>query len=294
MNDKLIDGRYQYFAFVSYKREDEEWATWLQHKLEHYRLPSNLNGRTDLPREIRPVFKDTSELTPGNLPEQIHYALELSKYLIVVCSPRSAQSEWVNEEIETFISMGRTTNVIPFIIDGRAFATNSEEECFPIALRQLPKEQEILGANINEMGRDAAAVKVVARMFDVRFDELWQRHEREQRRRRNIIIAAVSAFVLGVLGVAGWIWHQNVELSEKNLLINRQNRALDAKTDSLRFANDSIQAQQNALQIAYNDLDSSRHALAISHDKLLDANHKIAQERDNVLKANWEIQRTQS
>ena len=290
----MIDEKYQYFAFISYQRRDEEWAKWLQHRLEHYKLPSNLNGRTDLPKEIRPVFKDTSELMPGNLPKQIYHALELSKYLIVICSPRSAQSEWVNKEIETFISLGRTANVIPFIIDGRAFAGNSEEECFPLALRQLPKEQEILGANINEMGRDAAAVKVVARMFDVRFDELWQRHEREQRRRRNIIVASVGAFVIGVLGVAAWIWHQNVELSEKNILINQQNRALDAKTDSLRFANDSIQAQQNALQIAYNDLARSQHDLAVSNENLVVANYRIAAERDNVLKANHEMQINQS
>ena len=29
-----------YYAFISYKREDERMAKWLQHKLEHYRLPS--------------------------------------------------------------------------------------------------------------------------------------------------------------------------------------------------------------------------------------------------------------
>ena len=50
-----IEGRYDYYAFISYKREDEGWAKWLQHMLEHYRLPSKLNGRTDLPREIRPA-----------------------------------------------------------------------------------------------------------------------------------------------------------------------------------------------------------------------------------------------
>ena len=43
-----------YFAFISYKREDAKWADWLQHELEHYRLPSNLNGREDLPKSIRP------------------------------------------------------------------------------------------------------------------------------------------------------------------------------------------------------------------------------------------------
>ena len=212
----MIEGKYQYFAFISYKREDEKWAKWLQHRLEHYKLPSNLNGRKDLPKEIRPVFKDTSELMPGNLPEQIRQALELSKYLIVICSSRSAKSEWVNKEVETFISTGRTSNIIPFIIEGRAFADIPEEECFPLALRQLPEEQEILGTNINEMGRDAAAIKVVARMFDIRFDELWQRHKREQRLLRRIIAVATAAFILCVLGVSAWIWHQNVQLSQAN------------------------------------------------------------------------------
>ena len=111
-----------YYAFISYKREDERMAKWLQHKLEHYKLPSNLNGRTDFPRTMRPIFRDTTELNPGNLPQQIHDALAASKYLIVICSPRSAQSYWVNKEIETFMDMGRQDRIIPFIIDGYPFA----------------------------------------------------------------------------------------------------------------------------------------------------------------------------
>jgi len=56
----MIEGKYQYYAFISYKKEDEEWAKWLQHNLEHYKLSSNLNVRRSLPKEIRPVFKDTA------------------------------------------------------------------------------------------------------------------------------------------------------------------------------------------------------------------------------------------
>lgn len=63
------NNRKGYFAFISYMREDSKWADWLQHKLEHYRLPSNLNGREDLPKAIRPVFKDTNELNPTYLPQ---------------------------------------------------------------------------------------------------------------------------------------------------------------------------------------------------------------------------------
>lgn len=212
---KKIDGKFDYYAFISYKREDEEWAKWLQHKLEHYKLPSNLNGRIALPKEIRPIFKDTSELSPGNLPQQIHDALEHSKYLIVICSPRSAKSEWVNREAEVFITSGRTEDIIPFIIEGTAYAKNLEDECFPLALRQLPEEKEILGANINEVGRDAAAVKVVARMFDIKFDTLWQRYERDKRKKRNILFVSLLVFMAFILGIAGYIWSLNGTISQQ-------------------------------------------------------------------------------
>ena len=215
-----------YYAFISYKREDERMAKWLQHKLEHYKLPSNLNGRTDLPRSIRPIFRDATELTPGNLPQQIHDALEASQHLIVICSPRSAQSYWVNKEIETFIAMGKQDNIIPYIIDGQPFAEDVDDECFPPAIRNMPKEKEILGANVNEMGQNAAAVKTVAKMLGVRFDSLWKRYEREQKTKRLLMILAVALFVVAVLGVATWIWSQNNDLKE-NISRVAANKALE-------------------------------------------------------------------
>ena len=124
----------EYFAFISYKSEDVEWATWLQHELEHYHLPASFNGRTDVPQELRPVFRDIDELSAGNLPEQIKQALANSRNLIVICSPQSAKSPWVNQEVETFIALGRTGRIFPFIVEG-----NSPLEFFPPALRDLPK-----------------------------------------------------------------------------------------------------------------------------------------------------------
>ena len=34
--------QYTNIAFISYKREDEKWAKWLQEKLEHYKLPKEI------------------------------------------------------------------------------------------------------------------------------------------------------------------------------------------------------------------------------------------------------------
>lgn len=191
----MNNGKYKYYAFISYKREDEEWAAWLQHEFEHYRLPSTLNGRSDLPTEFGPVFRDVDELSAGNLPAQIHEALEASEHLIVVCSPQSAQSEWVNKEVSDFLEIGRqkgidnTDNLFPFIVEGTPHASRAEEECFPAILRDLPTSKERIGGNVNETGRDKAFIKTLAGMLRIRFDELWQRYEKEkieeERRKRE-------------------------------------------------------------------------------------------------------------
>ena len=128
----------KFFAFISYQRQDEEYAEWLRKKLEHYRLPSSLRKKyASLPKEIRPIFRDALELTGGFLAQEIEQALEQSKFLIVVCSPRSARSPWVNKEVEYFIQSGRTQYIIPYIIDGEPFAQDESNECFPPALRTL-------------------------------------------------------------------------------------------------------------------------------------------------------------
>ncbi len=187
----------EYFAFISYKSEDVEWATWLQHELEHYHLPASFNGRTDVPQELRPVFRDIDELSAGNLPEQIKKALANSQNLIVICSPQAAESPWVNEEVETFISLGRTDRIFPFIVEG-----NSPSDFFPLALRNLPKDEERLGGDVSKKGRDAAFVKVVAGMLGVGFDTLWNRYEKEkaeeerkQREQRDILLRVQSRFI---------------------------------------------------------------------------------------------------
>ena len=180
----------EYFAFISYKREDEKWAKWLAKELEHYHLPTTLNGK-GLPKNLRPIFRDVDDLAAGNLPEQIYHALSISKNLIVVCSPRSAKSKWVNKEIEDFLELkgGKSDNIYPFIIEGAPFSKDAEKECFPENLRNLPNNKERLGGNINEQGgRNAAVVKVIAGMLGIGFDTLWQRYKREKEKERRLLI----------------------------------------------------------------------------------------------------------
>ena len=221
-----------YYAFISYKREDEKWAKWLQYKLEHYRFPININGRSDLPKYIRPTFRDVTDLTPGLLAKEIGNALRSSEWLIIVCSPRSAKSPWVCKEAQTFIDIGRSDHIIPFVIEGNPFSIEANTECYPNALLNLTGSQELLAANVNEMGRDAAAIKVVARMFNLKFDTLWQRYERDQRRKMRFILSGVFLLLIIASCIAYWMWSKNIALLENKARYVSEKILEHAKTDS--------------------------------------------------------------
>ena len=180
---------YKYVAFISYQRNDEETAKWLHHHLEHYKLPVNIcEARPELPKELRPLFLDDAELSGGNLSKVIHQALNDSKHLIVLCSPDSAKSPWVNEEVQTFIESGRTERIIPMIIDGIPYSKDADSECFPKALISLRKtKHERLGISMKG-GQEIASVKLIAQLLGVSFDELWQRYEREKEEERQRLI----------------------------------------------------------------------------------------------------------
>ena len=196
-------GLYTYYAFISYQRKDEKWAKWLQRKLENYKLPvANAKDAADKKSKyIRPVFRDKTDLTAGPLPDALKEALQQSRYLIVICSPNAVESPWVNEEIETFTKAGRTEYVIPFIVDGEPYSKDGAKECFPDAIKDIPKDKEPLGVNIHENGKERAFIRTVAYMLNVKFDELWNRFERHRRKMRNITIACLTFLVLVALGI---------------------------------------------------------------------------------------------
>ena len=167
---------YKYVAFISYQRKDEEWAKWLHHQLEYYHLPVNLGQeKSNAINSLRPIFLDEVELAGGILSESIEDALSHSKFLIVLCSPNSAKSIWVNKEVQYFIDQENIQNIIPVIIDGYPYSANVDEECFVPALYNLKgSENELLGINA-KFGREIASVKIVSQIIGVGFDGLWNR-----------------------------------------------------------------------------------------------------------------------
>ena len=202
MEENTARHPFEYYAFISYSRKDETHAKWLQKELEHYRLPTVLRKeQQSLPGKIRPIFRDKTDLTTGQLQTALHKELDSSKKLIVLCSPASAKSEWVNKEVQRFIDAGRIEDIIPLIVDGIP-NSGGEDECFMPALK-LPEEEQILGVSIPELGKKDALLRVIAGLLDIKFDQLKRRHE-QRRKRKNIMTAAVACACAVVGSIAGY------------------------------------------------------------------------------------------
>jgi len=191
--EKNQEKEYSFFAFVSYCREDEKWAKWVQKKLEAYRLPSKIKRENqEIPKRIAPVFRDKTDLAGIVLEEALHQELEDSRYLIVICSPNCVKSDWVNDEIAHFCSLGGEKRIIPFAIAGTPFSDNPEEECLPAEIRKI--DPVLLSIHVAEFGRREAFIRLVATMLQLRPDELLQREVVRRKKRIAGICAAGVAF----------------------------------------------------------------------------------------------------
>jgi tetratricopeptide (TPR) repeat protein len=209
----------KYRAFLSYSHRDARWGTWLHKALESYRPPKQLIGtvtaRGPVPKRLAPIFRDREELASAtDLGTVINEALRQSACQIVICSPNSARSKWVNEEILAFKRLGREDRIFCLIVDGEPNASDdpahAEEECFPQALRYklgpdgnlstVRTEPIAADARQGKDGRNNAKLKLIAGILGVGFDGLRQR---EQRRRQRQLFAIASGAIAGMVITSG-------------------------------------------------------------------------------------------
>ena len=193
-----------YKAFISYSHQDEAWARWLQGSLESYRVPKRLVGTTGsfgtIPSRLLPIFRDREDLSSAaDLTSQIRDELAASETLILICSPASAQSRWVNEEVRYFRELGRENRILALIVDGDPQATDVARQCFPPALTQREGggQHEPLAADARPYadGKALSKLKLVAGILGIRLDEL-RRRDAQRRRRTWLVSATVVALVV--------------------------------------------------------------------------------------------------
>lgn len=196
----------KYAAFISYSHSDEAQARWLHRALETYPIPSRLVGQETakgkVPSRLGRVFRDRDDLSAsGDLSQAVREALADSQALIVLCSPQSAVSKWVNAEIEEFRSLHPGRDIFVVIIKGEpnavAAGRPAAEECYPAALfPDGDRSQEPAGADFRARGdgRSMGRLKLVAGMLGLPLDQIIQRDlQRRNRRVMAVTVMSVTA-----------------------------------------------------------------------------------------------------
>jgi tetratricopeptide (TPR) repeat protein len=194
----LLERRYR--AFISYSHGDERWARWLQRALEKYKLPKSLRtAHPEMPASLFPIFRDRDELASStDLSESIQRAMADSDALILVCSPESARSHWVNEEVRRFREARGDDRIFCLLVAGSP-KVGAADCAFPPALLRSDEgktAREPLAADVSPGGdgKRNAMLKIAAGLLDVGIDELKRRYAQRQAR----LWAAVAGGALGI------------------------------------------------------------------------------------------------
>jgi len=228
----------RYAAFISYSSLDRRTGEAFQKALEAYVVPAPLRGqdfgRGPVPKRLAPVFRDRWDADASvDLGATLRAALQASDALIVLCSPASARSEWVGEEIREVKRAGRGERIFPVLIAGLPERHDAEHEpqgAFHPSLFERwdaasghwqADEREPLAPDLRAEGDGLqfTVLKLVAALTAVPLTVLTQRQAEAERRERNTarwIAAAMAALALGA-SVGAWASWRASNLARERL-----------------------------------------------------------------------------
>jgi len=227
----------KYKAFISYSHQDKVFAQWLQKGIENYTIPKKLREKyPHLPHDLkRSIFRDDEELSSSLvLSTSLQDALDDSACLIVLCSPHSVVSQWVEKEIGYFKTKHPTRSIYSIIISGEA------KEVLPKALGDEPLAVDV------QQGKKMALMKMIAVVLDVPFADVWEREKREVKKRALIRLGLGLAFV-GVLAYS-LLQYKAISSNKELENIHTQMGSIEYKLKRQKLSNDEVYALQNRLQ----------------------------------------------
>lgn len=211
-----MDKRQHWDAFISYTQEpDRAIARALRDGIQTF-------GKTAFALRRARIFLDKTALAASaDLPRSLQNALTSCQKLIVLCSPESARSAWVNREVQIFIDARGAENVLLVQTGGRlewanrAFVpetTNALPEALLDAFPAEPLWVDLAWARSHADFRRApemraATAQLAAAVLGLPLDELEGDDVRGQRLLRRLRMAAVLGLVALTAASAGLaIW----------------------------------------------------------------------------------------
>ena len=261
-------------------------------QLENYAIPSEfrevkLEDGTTIGKNLRPVFRDRDELAgSAELGAVIEEALQQSRFLIVLCSPNSAKSQWVNKEIVDFRAIHGDDNVLALIVDGEPNASSNPTlddslECFPPALRS-PLEPLAGDLRVEGDGKERGFLKILAGIADIGFDDLYRRHERAQRKRRMLLATVATAIIAALAGLSVFALNQKSIAEAQTEIAQAQTKIAEDKTI---VANEQTIEAERQTGIANTQTEVAKKQTEIAEEKTREANRQAGIARTQTVEA---------
>ncbi|NLW78485.1 MAG: tetratricopeptide repeat protein [Ruminococcaceae bacterium] len=219
-------GFFQYDVFISYRHRplDDAVAVKAFHTLESYKMPKALarQGYAGVAR----VFRDTEELAvSGILSDTIQRALHTTRTLLVICSPDTPQSEWVDREVATFIELGRADHIFALLIGGDA------DTSFPKSLKKVPDiDDRTLDVRADGQKQVLAnlpggLLPVIAQCAGCTAAALQTADRLRRTARSTLRYGLGTVGVVLVVAIAGWLWMLAGEYRQQ--AVNQQATTMD-------------------------------------------------------------------
>lgn len=259
-------------------------ATRLHRLIEHYRVPSEYAAAYE-GRRLGYVFRDRDELpVSSDLSANIQEALDHSRFLIVVCTPDTPASIWVEREIRYFLKNHDQDHVLAVLADG------TPQAAFPEPLvheyddaGNVTGNIEPLAANIADPASnkrrvlknlDREAIRLFAALIGCPYDALYQRERRYRTRRLaaagGVALAVAVAYIAMLSVKNGQITRQNAELIEQKRRIQlSQSQLLAQDAERALEAGDYVAAMRNSVDALPVDAEDARPYCAPAERALL-------------------------
>ena len=212
---------FTYDAFLSYSHQDGAVAAGIQKGL--HRIGRRV-GRLNALR----VFRDSTDLAANpDLWGKVTDAMDRSRYLIVVLSPRAAASEWVNKEVAYWLGRRGPEQLLMVVAEGRLhwdeatgrFDPDRSDVALPVlkepgVLPTEPLHVDVCGdapwdpqaPTFRDKVTDLAAPIHGKSKYELASDDV--REQRRFRRLRRVAIAALAILTVVALAAAAFAFVQ--------------------------------------------------------------------------------------
>ncbi len=342
----MTDNETKYWAFLSYSHQDNRaqradtqagsrrcWGDWLHDALKTFSIPAEfagqINGRGEIiPERIDPIFREEQELPEAaTLSAETRKALEQSICLLVICSPRSAQSLQVNEAVRYFKQLGRGQHILPIVVAGEPQASDGnqpgrspEDECFVPALRHPVSpdgtldttrragksifvdarhgvdKREILAQDHRhaEADLEMAKIQLIALLLGVGFNGLWWREQK----RHFFDFAEAQHQAREALNQVEEVRRQLQEAQRQTR--DAQNQALEIQNlprdvhSQIQAAQDQAVEAQNQTREAQKQLQEFQNQVRDTQTQLEAARHRALAAESKVLEAQQQVREAQN